>query len=96
MMLKWLTNLEKNLVNILPNSLKLKRKRSLIKKENKSSRRLEHVIVRYQSPSGNPFTFEALIDSETGVMVQSWNKTRYEKRLPIALDGTNRMMRKIQ
>lgn len=73
------------------NSFQIKHKRSVLKKENKSLRHFEHIVVRYKLPNGNPFSFEALIDSETGTMVQSWNKTRYERREPTSLDGTNKM-----
>lgn len=74
------------------NSFQIKHKRSILKKENKTSRNFEHIVVRYKLPNGNPFSFEALVDSETGTMTQSWNKTRYEKREPATLDGTNKQM----
>lgn len=93
---KFVTNFKTNLEDFLPSSFKIKHKRSIVKKENRSSRKLEHIIVRYQRTDGTPYTFEALVDSQTGSMVQSWNKTRYEQRLPIALDGTNRLLRKTQ
>lgn len=74
------------------NSIMIKHKRSIIKKENKSARNFEHILVSYRLPNGNPYSFEALVDSETGTMKQSWNRTRYEKRIPTKLDGTNKLM----
>ena len=93
---KFSTSFQKSLVGVQAGSFQVKKQRSIIKKVNKSSRIFKHVIVRYRNALGNPYSFEALIDAETGSMVQSWNRTRYEKRLPIALDGTNRFLRKAQ
>ncbi len=64
------TNLSKN--------LKVEHKKSLIKVHFDQGRYLEHIVVSNVDEKGNPFSFEALIDSETGTMVRSWNKTRYE------------------
>ena len=74
------------------NSIKITHKRSIIKKENKSARNFEHILVSYRLPNGNPYSFEALVDSESGTMKQSWNRTRYERRTPTKLDGTNKLM----
>lgn len=85
-------NFEKNRSQLGFNSFQIKHKRSILKKENKTSRNFEHIVVRYKLPNGNPFSFEALVDSETGTMAQSWNKTRYEKNEPTTLDGTNKLL----
>lgn len=57
---------------------KITQKRSLIKVKQGSGQYLEHVLISYTKPNGQPFSFEALIDSQTGSVVQSWNQTRYE------------------
>lgn len=87
---KFINSLKIQNENLGNNGISIKHKRSILKKENKSSRNLEHIVVRLKLPNGNPFSYEALIDSETGSMIQSWNRTRYERREPILLDGTNR------
>ena len=70
--------------------LKIQTKKSLLKIKDKTGTYLEHIIVSYKKEDGLPFSFEALIDSETGSVVQSWNQTRYEynKRYSVkAKDG---------
>ena len=64
---------------------KIKLKKSIIKVHNNVGRHLEHVVVSYKKPNGDPFSFEAHIDSATGQVVQTWNKTRYEYREPARL-----------
>lgn len=89
---KFIKTLKVDNQNLSGNTLKIKHKRSIVKKENKSSRNLEHIVVRLKLANGNPFSYEALVDSETGAMIQSWNKTRYEHREPTLLDGTNKLL----
>ena len=45
---------------------------------------VEHIIVRLVSKEGLPSSFEAYIDSHTGRILQSWNKTRYELNKPLS------------
>ncbi len=66
----------------------IEKKRSIIKVQNKIGRYLEHVVVRYVRPDGKPFAFEALVDSETGSLVQTWNRTRYEFKKHVKIDGS--------
>ena len=89
---KFLNTLKVQNSDIAMNAVKIKHKRSIIKKENKTSRNLEHIVVRLKLANGNPFSYEALVDSETGTMIRSWNKTRYERREPTVLDGTNKLL----
>lgn len=37
--------------------------------------------------NGKKSNFHALIDSKTGAILKTWNKTQYEKRKPILLSG---------
>lgn len=69
--------------------LKIEHQESLIQVKRKAARNLEHIKVSYLDENGNPFAFEALVDSETGSMVRSWNQTRYEFKKPMAfsIDG---------
>ena len=70
--------------------LKIEHQKSMVQVKRKSARNLEHVRVSYLNENGNPFSYEALIDSETGSMVRSWNQTRYEFKKPIVFstEGT--------
>ena len=70
--------------------LNVEHQKSMVEVKRKSARNLEHVRVSYLDENGNPFSFEALIDSETGSMVRSWNQTRYEFKKPIVFstEGT--------
>lgn len=88
----WKTNYAKHFNRMLygqkVQDFKVKVKRSVVQVKNSIGRNLEHVIVSYKKPNGDPFAFEALIDSETGMMVQSWNKTRYEFKRPYKIEGS--------
>jgi len=69
---------------------KVKLKKSILKVTNNIGHQLEHVVVSYNRPDGNPYSFEALIDSETGHAVQTWNQTRYEFKQPAKLKAIGR------
>lgn len=58
---------------------KIQTKRSIIKIQHNTGTLLEHIVVSYKKENGSPFSFEALINSETGMTVQTWNQTKYEK-----------------
>lgn len=67
---------------------KITLKESLIKVTRNSGRYIEHVIISYKKPNGDPFSFEAYIDSESGRVIQSWNQTRYEFKNPTVFKAT--------
>lgn len=67
----------------------IKLKRSVLKVKKNSGTYLEHVVVSYTMADGSPFSFEALINSETGVPVQTWNKTHSEYRKTMKLKNVN-------
>ncbi len=80
---KWQQNYKSNITRMLdgttaPRSIRLTRKRSLIRFRGNVGRYLEHVLVQMTKADGSPYSYEALIDSQTGSLVRSWNKTRYE------------------
>lgn len=79
----WKEKYTKNFLRMLPKDqalkdFKIKVKKSLLKVKNNVGRNMEHIVVSYKKPNGYPFSFEALVDSETGAVIQTWNKTRYE------------------
>ena len=73
---------------------KIELKKSMVQVKNNIGRNLEHVVVSYIKPNGQPFSFEALIDSETGRIVQTWNKTRYEFKKPFKIQGDKYLYKK--
>ena len=87
-LIKYQANFERMLGDQKAKNFKIELKRSVIKlSSNKFGRYLEHVLVSYIKPDGEPYSFEAYIDSQTAQVVQSWNKTHYEFRTPAALTG---------
>jgi hypothetical protein len=74
--------------------LKIELKKSMVQVKNNIGRNLEHVVVSYIKPNGQPFSFEAIIDSETGHLVQTWNKTHYEFKKPFKIQGAKYLYKK--
>lgn len=66
--------------------LKIESIKSIVKIKNNTARNLEHIKVSYLQENGDPFSFEALVDSETGSLIRSWNKTRYEFKKSISFN----------
>lgn len=66
-------------------NFKIEKKKSIVKVKNNSARNLEHIIVSFNKADGSPFAFEAMIDSDTGSMLHSWNKTHSENKNPVKL-----------
>ncbi len=62
-------------------------KRSVIKVKDNIGKHLEHVLVSFKNQAGKPFSFEAYIDSETGHVVHSWNRTRHEIKQSLNIKG---------
>lgn len=75
-------------------NLKIKLKRSILKVKNNVGTNYEHIIVSYNKPNGQPFSFEALIDSETGSLVKTWNQTKYEYKKPSKIEGSKYLYQK--
>lgn len=74
-------------------NLEIKHQKSIVDVKQGIGRNLEHIIVSYTKPDGKPFSFEALVDSETGAMIQSWNQTRYEFKKPYKINMRGREFR---
>jgi Zn-dependent metalloprotease len=83
---KALSNLSK--VWIGDKGIDIEHKNSAVFIKNGIAKNVEHVIVSLVHNNGNPSSFEAYIDSQTGKIVKSWNKTRYESRKPLKVDPT--------
>lgn len=75
-------------------NFKVKVKKSIVKVKGNIGRNLEHVIISYKKPNGQPFSFEALIDSESGHLVQTWNKTQYEFKKPFKVKAEKYLYKK--
>lgn len=94
----WKQKYQKNFLRMIGNEpvkdFKIELKRSILKVEDNVGHALEHVVVSYTKPNGNPFSFEALIDSANGQMVHTWNQTRYEFKDKVKLKAQGRKMYK--
>ena len=76
----WKEELSRKLLDTLdkkPN-LKVIKEKSLIKLIGKKARYLEQAIVIIEYENGNENSFRALIDSETGKIIRSWDRTIHE------------------
>jgi hypothetical protein len=51
----------------------------VIKIQNGKGRYLEQVIVTYLFKNGNSSSYRALVDSESGAIIETWDKTIHEK-----------------
>lgn len=65
----------------------IQRQRGLIKLEESGARLVEEVLVNYLRPQGGQSSFKALIDSQSGEIIQTWNKTVHED-----VGGENRIL----
>jgi hypothetical protein len=59
--------------------LLVKEEKPIIKVQNGKGRFLEEVIITYLMKNGNQSSFKALVDSETGSLVETWDRTIHEK-----------------
>jgi hypothetical protein len=73
--------------------LSIELKKSLLKVKKGIGRNLEHVKVSFKRADGSPFSFEALVDSQTGSPIQTWNKTHYEFNQDLKLDPSGKIYR---
>jgi Zn-dependent metalloprotease len=83
---KALSNLSK--VWIGDKGIEIEHKDSAVFIKNGIAKNVEHVLVSLVHNNGNPSSFEAYIDSQTGKIIKTWNKTRYESRKPLSVDPT--------
>ena len=86
-------NLTRMLKEDIAGDLKIQVKESIIKVKKQTARNLEHVIVSYTKKNGESFSYEALIDSETGTPIKSWNQTRYEFPKSVKLNPNGRLLK---
>lgn len=67
--------------------VEIKHLRSLVYVKFKEGRLAEKVKVAITRENGRQSSYTALIDSETGAMINSWNASRYEFRDSVSLNG---------
>lgn len=79
-------------VNDSISNLKVTYKKSIQRQDGKTKKTLEHILVKFNKPNGDPMSFEALLDSKTGTVKQTWNQTKYERKKRVTLNGSNRLM----
>lgn len=56
----------------------IKPKESLIKIKGRTAKYIEHVTVTYKLPSGQKSSFDAMVDSQTGEIINTWGKSIQE------------------
>lgn len=59
-------------------------------KEDKSSYKAKIYKVSFDRGKGNKSNFKALVDSKTGMILKTWNRTRYEFKQAVRLSGEGR------
>lgn len=77
----WKETMGHNLMRFQDEETKLfvKEELPVINIEDGKGRFLEQVLVTYLSKDGNKSSFKALVDSETGALVETWDRTIHEK-----------------
>lgn len=78
---QWKEIMGEDLMRFQPEETKLMVKEELpvIKIENGQGRFLEQVIVTYLLKNGEKNSFKALVDSESGAIVETWDRSIHEK-----------------
>jgi hypothetical protein len=81
--LKWKDILGNELIRFQNNDTKvmIKEEFSVIKISNSKGQYLEQVVITFLFKDGNLNSFRALIDSESGAVLETWDKTIHEKVL---------------
>lgn len=76
----WKEKLAPSLMRFLDPKTKLfiKKEQSLIVFERGIARYTEKVLVKFQTKAGRHYSYNALVDSETGHIIKTWNKLQHE------------------
>lgn len=77
---EWKERLGQNLLRFLrPETLVfVKKQKSVTLVEDNLLRNAEVVIIQLKSPEGRRYSYNAYVDSETGKVLQTWNRTIHE------------------
>ena len=77
---EWKEKLGQNLLRFLrPETLVfVKKQKSVTLVEDNLLRNAEVVIIQLKSPEGRRYSYNAYVDSETGKVLQTWNRTIHE------------------
>lgn len=69
----------------------VKRENSFIKIKGKTARYIEKVVLTYDLGEGNQNSFRAFVDSESGEILSTWDRTIHEqvKKKPLLLSPSN-------
>jgi hypothetical protein len=78
---EWKEELGKNLLRFLrPKTLSvIKRENSALIKHKGKYLMVEHVAIKLQSPEGQHYGYNAYVDSASGKIIRTWNRTIHEK-----------------
>jgi len=77
---KWEKKLAHELLRFQPEGVKtiIKHERDIILVYNNQGRYLEQVIVTYLNSNGKSYSFRATVDSASGQVLKTWDRTQYE------------------
>jgi len=77
----WKEELGKNLLRFLRPKTKsiVRREGSALIKHKGKNLLVEHVLVKLKSPEGRHFGYNAYVDSQSGKVVKTWNRTIHEQ-----------------
>ena len=77
----WKEELGKNLLRFLRPKTKsiVRREGSALIKHKGKNLLVEHVLVKLKSPEGRHFGYNAYVDSHSGKVVKTWNRTIHEQ-----------------
>ena len=91
----WKTKYKENFFRMGHNAqiknFEIKHKKSATLVKRNIAKNVEHILVSYNLPNGDAYSFEAYIDSQTGQLVQAWNKTRPEFKKGLNLSGQGKV-----
>ncbi len=76
----WKEKLAPSLMRFLTPKTKLfiRKEESLIIIERDQARYAEKVLLKFQTDSGRHYSYNALVDSETGSIIKTWNRIQHE------------------
>ena len=77
---EWKEKLGQNLLRFLrpDTSVYIKKQKSVSLLENDRLRHAEVVIIQLKSPEGRRYSYNAYVDSQSGKVLQTWNRTIHE------------------
>jgi hypothetical protein len=76
----WKKRMAPQLMRFLEDGTKLfvKKEKSMTIVERNYGRHVEQVYIKFETKKGRHYSYHALVDSETGTLLKTWNRTQHE------------------